>query len=267
MSHPKGNYNFKIVLLGEGCVGKTSCVLRYVEDTYNERHVTTLQASFLTKKINIRGKRVHLSIWDTAGQERFHALGPIYYRDANGAILVYDITDQDSFQKVKSWVKELRKMLGSQLNLAIAGNKTDLEKQRRVDVQMAEDYAKAVGAHHFHTSAKQNKGIEELFLDLSQRMINNADDTARASGSGLGFSGLGGRSNTVAVVEDSQLVRERSGCCGGGGGSSTVVGNPSSRTERLGHLFHHLLDVLLQKERIFNQGTPVKPSPGLTLGA
>ena len=98
-----------------------------------------LQASFLNKKLNIRGKRVNLSIWDTAGQERFHALGPIYYRDANGAILVYDITDQDSFQKVKNWVKELRKMLGAEINLAIAGNKVDLEKQRRVDAQMAEE--------------------------------------------------------------------------------------------------------------------------------
>ncbi|TRY73219.1 hypothetical protein TCAL_02549 [Tigriopus californicus] len=225
-SHSKGNYNFKIVLLGEGCVGKTSCVLRYVEDTFNDRHITTLQASFLSKKLNIRGKRVNLSIWDTAGQERFHALGPIYYRDANGAILVYDITDQDSFQKVKNWVKELRKMLGSDLNLAIAGNKTDLEKQRRVDVQMAEDYAKAVGAHHFHTSAKQNKGIEELFLDLSQRMINTSDDLARASGGSLGLSSLGGaRGNTVTVVDDSQMSREKSGCCGGGS-SSVVTGLP-----------------------------------------
>ena len=98
-----------------------------------------LQASFLNKKLNLRGKRVNLSIWDTAGQERFHALGPIYYRDANGAILVYDITDADSFVKVKNWVKELRKMLGADINLAIAGNKVDLEKQRRVDVQMAEE--------------------------------------------------------------------------------------------------------------------------------
>ncbi|KAK5896235.1 hypothetical protein CgunFtcFv8_009858 [Champsocephalus gunnari] len=72
-------------------------------------------ASFLTKKLNITGKRVNLAIWDTAGQERFHALGPIYYRDSNGAVLVYDVTDEDSFQKVKNWVKELRKMLGNDI--------------------------------------------------------------------------------------------------------------------------------------------------------
>ena len=93
----------------------------------------------MSKRLNIRGKRVTLSIWDTAGQERFHALGPIYYRDANGAVLVYDITDADSFTKVKTWIKELRKMLGTDISLAIAGNKIDLEKQRHVDHQQAEE--------------------------------------------------------------------------------------------------------------------------------
>ena len=75
-----GKSQFKVVLLGEGCVGKTSVVVRYVQNSFNDKHLTTLQASFLTKKLNIAGKRVELAIWDTAGQERFHALGPIYYR-------------------------------------------------------------------------------------------------------------------------------------------------------------------------------------------
>lgn len=123
--------SFKVVLLGEGCVGKTSLVLRYTEDKFNDKHVSTLQvwrrsiikndnlycilrpiqqfrncylyflqASFVKKKLNLNGRRINLAIWDTAGQERFHALGPIYYRMSNGAILVYDITDEDSFQKV-----------------------------------------------------------------------------------------------------------------------------------------------------------------------
>jgi Ras-related protein Rab-21 len=92
----------------------------------------------LNKKLNIDGKRINLAIWDTAGQEKFHALGPIYYRSSNGAVLVYDITDEDSFQKVKSWVKELRKMLGADICLVIAGNKTDLEKNRNVSLEEAE---------------------------------------------------------------------------------------------------------------------------------
>ena len=86
------------------------------------------QAAFMMKKMVLRDTRVNLSIWDTAGQERFHALGPIYYRDAHGAVLVYDITDEDSFQKVKVWVKELRRMVGADICLIIAGNKFDLER-------------------------------------------------------------------------------------------------------------------------------------------
>ena len=117
---------------------------RYIFPTYFKvksclKSLEQFQASFLSKKLNIRGKRVNLSIWDTAGQERFHALGPIYYRDANGAVLVYDITDADSFTKVKTWIKELRKMLGNDISLAIAGNKIDLEKQRHVDHHVAEE--------------------------------------------------------------------------------------------------------------------------------
>ncbi|XP_005176344.1 ras-related protein Rab-21 [Musca domestica] len=168
-------YNFKVVLLGEGCVGKTSIVLRYVEDKFNPQHISTLQASFLTKKVNLdNGNKVQLNIWDTAGQERFHALGPIYYRGSHGAILVYDITDQDSFQKVKNWVKELKRMLGSEIILTIAGNKIDLEEQRTVQEDDAVAYAESVGAHYFETSAKTNENIDELFMELTRLMVQHA---------------------------------------------------------------------------------------------
>uniref|UniRef100_A0A1A9WPK1 Ras-related protein Rab-21 n=1 Tax=Glossina brevipalpis TaxID=37001 RepID=A0A1A9WPK1_9MUSC len=171
-------YNFKVVLLGEGCVGKTSIVLRYVEDKFNPQHISTLQASFLTKKVNLdNGAKVQLNIWDTAGQERFHALGPIYYRGSHGAILVYDITDEDSFQKVKNWVKELKRMLGSDIVLTIAGNKTDLEEERTVPHDEALNYAESVGAHYFETSAKANENIEELFTELTKLMIEHVQQS------------------------------------------------------------------------------------------
>jgi Ras-related protein Rab-21 len=96
---------FKVVLLGEGRVGKTSILLRYTKGEYSDRQVSTLQASYLDKRVSIGRSAEQLSIWDTAGQERFHALGPIYYRDASGALLVDDITDAESFNKVKNWVK------------------------------------------------------------------------------------------------------------------------------------------------------------------
>jgi small GTP-binding protein len=93
---------FKVVLLGEGAVGKSSMMLRYVENKFNPRHLSTIQASFATKKLNIDGRDVELNIWDTAGQEKFHALGPIYYRDSHGALLIYDITGYKFVRPLKN---------------------------------------------------------------------------------------------------------------------------------------------------------------------
>lgn len=226
----ENTYNFKVVLLGEGCVGKTSLVLRYVEDKFNSKHVTTLQASFLNKKINVDGKTVRMALWDTAGQEKFHALGPIYYRSSNGAILVYDITDEDSFQKVKKWIKELKKMLGADIVLAIVGNKIDLNKDRHVDPEMAESYAQNVGATHYETSAKNNIGVEEVFIGLTKQMIATTD-AKRTNDQTLGRSNSMRRPNTIIVAasddDADEEVSDRnqstvtgtsngSRCCGGG---------------------------------------------------
>lgn len=203
---------FKVVLLGEGCVGKTSLVLRYCQNTFNDNHLSTLQASYQDKKLNIGGQRAHLSIWDTAGQERFHALGPIYYRESNGAILVYDITDEDSFAKVKNWVRELRKMLGDNIELCIAGNKIDLEKDRKVVKATALQYAQSVGAKHYDTSAKLDKGVTDMMLDLTKRMLAVASSQQSAAPNGRSTNRP---RPPVLIVDDEQNTAAQSsgGCC------------------------------------------------------
>ncbi|KAI9920573.1 hypothetical protein PsorP6_001447 [Peronosclerospora sorghi] len=163
---------FKVVLLGEGRVGKTSILLRYIKGEYDERQVSTLQASYLDKRLIVDNRRVALSLWDTAGQERFHALGPIYYRDADSALLVYDITDVESFHKVRTWVRELRRIVGDDISICIAGNKSDLHRNRKVPEEEAKRYAESVGAAHFNTSAKLNRGLEEVFVELTRRMLS-----------------------------------------------------------------------------------------------
>lgn len=214
-SPANGIKNFKVVLLGEGCVGKTSLVLRYVEDKFNNNHLQTIQASFLNKKINIDGKRLNLAIWDTAGQEKFHALGPIYYRSSNGAVLVYDITDEKSFQQVKTWVKELRKMLGKDVCLIIVGNKIDLEKDRHVSLEEAEDYANKVGAVHFQTSAKLNQGVEDMFLVLSKNMLSINEQKESLNNS---LSRQNSQRRNVVVVDDEQeQTAATKSCCGSSG--------------------------------------------------
>uniref|UniRef100_A0A5S6Q921 Ras-related protein Rab-21 n=1 Tax=Trichuris muris TaxID=70415 RepID=A0A5S6Q921_TRIMR len=162
---------YKVVLLGEGSVGKTSILMRFIENTFEADRCSTLQAAFFCRSITCDGERIELAIWDTAGQERFHSLGPIYYRDSDGALLVYDVTDEFSFEKVKLWVKELRKMLGSSVQLTIVGNKTDLERARNVALADAEMFADEIGAIHCSTSAKTNEGIEKAFLSLCERMV------------------------------------------------------------------------------------------------
>jgi len=209
--------SFKVVLLGEGSVGKTSIVLRYTENLFNDKHLETQQASFKTKKLTFDGKRVELAVWDTAGQERFRALGPLYYRDSNGAILVFDITDEDSFERVKSWTKELRRMLGNDCVLCIVGNKIDLEKDRHVPMQLAEEYAKSVGAKLYHTSAKLDKGVEELFNDLAQRMLERSPGTTDGGGTANNqnrFS-TGTRGGITIAQSTGQNNNGRSGgsCC------------------------------------------------------
>ncbi|CAM6040699.1 unnamed protein product [Sphagnum compactum] len=161
----------KLVLLGDGRVGKTSLVLRYVDNVFSDKQVATVQASYLTKRLTVDGESVTLSIWDTAGQERFHALGPIYYRDADAALLVYNLLCKDSFNRVQSWVKELRKMANKNIVLVIAGNKSDMDKMQHLNVGDAERYAESIGATHFVTSAKLNTGIDEVFLDVARRVL------------------------------------------------------------------------------------------------
>lgn len=149
-------------------------------------------------------------IWDTAGQERFHALGPIYYRDANGALLVYDITDRESFNKVRNWVKELRKIVGKNITLVIAGNKVDLEKNRQVDAEEAKEYAKSVGAEHLLCSAKTGKGVEETFLQVVKGMIK-MEQKKKAPSSDSQHKHK--HRTFVPVVGEEEATEDKGGCC------------------------------------------------------
>lgn len=209
---------FKVVLLGEGRVGKTSILLRYVRGEFDDRQQSTIQASYLDKKVKVKNQDIHLSIWDTAGQERYHSLGPIYYREADGALLVYDITDTESFEKVKKWVTELYKIVKRKnISVVIAGNKCDLEKRRAVNKQQVEEYAQSVGAVHIETSAKQNKGIEDCFIDIANRILErresrkqNGLDGGMNSSSGLRPAGNRG---LLLVDDDFDRKKPNSGCC------------------------------------------------------
>ena len=156
----------KIVVLGEARVGKTSLTLRFVKNQFDKEQDSTIDASFLSKKVSVGEKSVNLNIWDTAGQEKYHALAKNYYQGASGAVLVYDVTDLDSFAKAKTWYSELRKYIGPDAPIVIAGNKSD-KIDKLVKEDEADAYARSVGIEHIATSALSGMNVTNIFLSIA----------------------------------------------------------------------------------------------------
>eukprot|EP00929_Paragymnodinium_shiwhaense_P038157 TRINITY_DN20214_c0_g1_i1.p1 TRINITY_DN20214_c0_g1~~TRINITY_DN20214_c0_g1_i1.p1 ORF type:complete len:241 (+),score=52.47 TRINITY_DN20214_c0_g1_i1:231-953(+) len=216
----------KIVILGEGRVGKTSLLRRYVSRTFDDREASTQSAAYLERSLNLKGRQVNLSLWDTAGQERFHSLAPIYYRDALGALLVYDVTDVESFRRVAKWVEELQSQ-GNNCALAVVGNKADLRQQVRVSPADAEAYAKSIGAWHGLTSAKVGLGVEEAFARLAEEALERRAAGSSAAASGFGshaFSSRASQRGALLIADDALRPQRESSrscvrgqCCAGGG--------------------------------------------------
>ncbi|XP_074461835.1 ras-related protein Rab-22A isoform X1 [Larus michahellis] len=151
---------------GDTGVGKSSIVWRFVEDSFDPNINPTIGASFMTKTVQYQNELHKFLIWDTAGQERFRALAPMYYRGSAAAIIVYDITKEETFSTLKNWVKELRQHGPPNIVVAIAGNKCDLNDVREVMEKDAKDYADSIHAIFVETSAKNAININELFIEI-----------------------------------------------------------------------------------------------------
>lgn len=161
---------FKLVLLGESAVGKSSLVLRFVKGQFHEYQESTIGAAFLTQTVLVDDTTVKFEIWDTAGQERYHSLAPMYYRGAQVAIVVYDITSQDTFTRAKTWVKELQRQASPNIIIALAGNKSDLADKRVVEAEEAQVYAEENGLLFMETSAKTASNVNEIFMAIARKL-------------------------------------------------------------------------------------------------
>jgi small GTP-binding protein len=179
--------DYKVVILGASGVGKTCLGLRFVKDQFVTYTASTIGASFLVKELVFNNQKVTLQIWDTAGQERFRSMAPLYYRGAVAAILVFSITDESSFEKLKEWVRELQNNVEEPMVLAIACNKADLTDQRVVPAEVATQYANSIGALLYETSAKSNTGVSQLFHEVARRLVTTQvrSATTMSSGSNL----------------------------------------------------------------------------------
>ncbi len=172
-------YSYKIVLLGESSVGKSSISIRFSKDQFSEFQESTIGAAFLTKTMTQSdGDSIRFEIWDTAGQERYHSLAPMYYRGAKASMVVYSITSTESFERAKLWVSELKQNCDNML-ICLMGNKSDLEYSRNVTIEEASEYAQKEGLLFFEVSAKTGANINDSFHAISDRLPRENTDKAR----------------------------------------------------------------------------------------
>ena len=163
-------YLFRVCLLGDAGVGKTSILTRFCDNSFKEKYNNTIGVDFrlVTLKCNDIISKIH--IWDTAGQERFRSLALNYLNNSHGIILIYDITNTQSFENVKTWVNQIREEASSNVIIYIAGNKVDMEDERKVDRDDGEKLAEELGFPFVETSAKNGININETFEDLVERI-------------------------------------------------------------------------------------------------
>ena len=173
----KGPEAVKVVLIGESGVGKTSIISRFIHDTFNQNEVTSLGASYISKTVSFPeyGKSIKFDIWDTAGQEKYRSLAKVFYKDAMIIILVYDITNRDSFEALESfWYKEIKDNILSKPIYAISANKSDLYEKEKVAEEEAKAFADKIDAIFKTTSASSNNGIDTLFTYIGKKYLDTS---------------------------------------------------------------------------------------------
>jgi len=194
----------KLLMIGDSGVGKTCLLLRYANDSFSPTFITTIGIDFKIKNIQLEGKRIKLQIWDTAGQERFRTITTSYFRGAQGILLVYDVTDRQTFMSIRNWVAQIQVHADVNVNKILIGNKCDMSEQRAVSYEEGEALAKEYSIHFFETSAKQDINVEKAFMtiatDVKNRLIVDGSGGAAAA---AGAHRLGGAASKP----------QSNGCC------------------------------------------------------
>lgn len=189
------DYMFKLLIIGNSATGKTSLLFRYADDSFTSAFVSTVGIDFKVKTVFRNDKRVKLQIWDTAGQERYRTITTAYYRGAMGFILLYDITNEESFQAVQDWSTQIKTYSWDNAQVILVGNKCDMKEERVVSRERGHELADQLGLEFFETSAKEDINVKEVFERLvdiiCEKMAETLDsDPTRIGGSKPGVTKL-----------------------------------------------------------------------------
>lgn len=166
-SSPEYDFLFKLLIIGDSGVGKSCLLLRFSDDIFTDSFISTIGVDFKIRTIDIGGTKIKLQIWDTAGQERFRTITSSYYRGAHGIIVVYDITEQKSFDNITKWLKEIDTFAGQHVQKLLVGNKCDLESERTIPTDAGKALAQKLNIPFIETSAKNSTNVEQAFIRMA----------------------------------------------------------------------------------------------------
>ncbi|XP_059996064.1 thioredoxin domain-containing protein 12 isoform X1 [Lagenorhynchus albirostris] len=197
------DYMFKLLIIGNSSVGKTSFLFRYADDTFTPAFVSTVGIDFKVKTVYCHEKRVKLQIWDTAGQERYRTITTAYYRGAMGFILMYDVTNEESFNAVQDWATQIKTYSWDNAQVILVGNKCDMEEERVVPTEKGRLLAEQLGFDFFEASAKENISVRQAFECLVDAICDKMSDTLDTDPSLLGTSKNTRLSDTPPLLQQS----------------------------------------------------------------
>uniref|UniRef100_A0A0D9W0S1 Uncharacterized protein n=1 Tax=Leersia perrieri TaxID=77586 RepID=A0A0D9W0S1_9ORYZ len=172
------DYLIKLLLIGDSGVGKSCLLLRFSDGSFTTSFITTIGIDFKIRTVELDGKRIKLQIWDTAGQERFRTITTAYYRGAMGILLVYDVTDESSFNNIRNWIRNIEQHASDNVNKILVGNKADMDESKRaVPTSKGQALADEYGIKFFETSAKTNLNVEQVFFSIARDIKQRLSET------------------------------------------------------------------------------------------
>ncbi|KAG8348399.1 ADP ribosylation factor family 50S ribosome binding GTPase putative Ras of Complex Roc domain [Trypanosoma vivax] len=215
------NLTFKVVIVGDSGVGKSNLMTRYTANEFSQDTPATIGVEFMTKSIKIEGRDAKVQIWDTAGQERFRAISRSIYHGAKGAVLVYDITNQTSFDSIPTWLQELRAFVPATCSIFLIGNKCDLEHLRVVKKEVADRFARENGLSFLETSALEKTNVDKAFEWLAKSVydvvvapVEVASGAAGGKRAPLNTGATAKRPVSLSATNsDAQANKATGGCC------------------------------------------------------